>query len=160
MAANTRATGTDTEVRMGPLALFTLMVVLGLALLAVLSASTANATLVMAQRRADATTQLYLDETAAQAFVAELDGQLAAGASDTEALAAARDAALDTAPGQLQVTTSAAGGSYQATFDAGNGRQLDIALHLEEDGSLCVDRWRMTTVVNDEPPMGNLLGSS
>ena len=159
--ARTRLGGSDTEVRMGPLALFTLMILLGLAVLAVLSASTANATLVMAQRRADATSQLYLDETAAQTFVATLDELLASGSDGQDALRGATEAALATAPNQLQVSGSlGADGSYQATFDAGNGRHLDITVSFGEDGRLAISKWRMTTVVNDEPTMGNRFGSS
>ena len=66
MAGTRRATGSSEDVRMGPVALFTLMATICLAVLAVLALSTANATQALAQRRADATTQLYLDETAAQ----------------------------------------------------------------------------------------------
>lgn len=153
------------NVRMGPLALFTLVAVLCLATLAVLSLSTANATLTMAQRRATATTQLYLDEAAAQTFMATLDEQLAAGASDEDALAAAREAALGSVDSgtadQLQVSASNPdAGLFQASFDCGNGRHLDVTLHRETDGSLSVQAWRMTTVQNDEPLMGALLGSS
>lgn len=159
--ARTRMGGSSSEVRMGPLALFTLMILLGLALLAVLAASTANATLVMAQRRADATEQLYLDETAAQTFLARLDELVAAGTTGQDALRLASEAALDTAPDRLQVSTNlGTDGSYLATFDAGNGRQLDITVSFGEDGRLAVQKWRMTTVVNDEPTMGNLFGSS
>ena len=72
------------------------------------------------------------------------------------AIPAARDLQGDL---QLQVSTDAIGDTYSASFDCGNGRQLEIALIKDGDGDLRVQRWRMTTVVNDEPMMGNLLGS-
>ena len=164
--ASRKATTNDSEVRMGPLALFTLMAVICLAVLAVLALSTSNATMALAQRRADATDQLYLDEAAAQTFVATLDEQLATGADDQTALDRATDASLAIPAArdlqgdlQLQVSTDAIGDTYSASFDCGNGRQLEIALIKDGDGDLRVQRWRMTTVVNDEPMMGNLLGS-
>ena len=145
---------------MGPLALFTLVTVLCLAVLAVLAISTANATNALALRRANATTQLYLDETAAQTFVATLDEQLAQGSSPDTASQMASEAARVATSDQVTVTASYSGTTHTASFDAGNGRQLDIELNVEEDGSLSVQKWRMTTVVNEEPPMGNLFGSS
>ena len=162
-----RITATDEHVRMGPLALFTLVTVLCLAVLAVLAVSTANATLALSQRRAEATTQLYLDETAAQTFLAALAegaaGQPAAAdatdPTDDPALAAAIDAATTATGGQVDVSATRDGDTISASFDCGNNRELDIALSLQADGSVLVDRWRMTTVVNEEPAMGDLFGS-
>ncbi len=154
----------DTEnVRMGPIAIFALIAVLSLATLAVLAASTAHATLSLSQRRAVATTQLYLQEEAAQTFVATLDAGLAQGMPDKEAIAAACDAAGSvSASTETPITVSASGThpNYTASFDCGNGRLLNIALHYTTDGALSIDQWRMTSVVNEEPTLGNLLGSS
>ena len=169
MMAKVRTGSAGTEnVRMGPLALFTLMAVICLAVLAVLALSTSNATVALAERRAEATTQLYLDEAAAQVFVAELDGQVAEMGNSTSGLQAAVDqattAALDSVPAdsqrKLSIRTNIDGEAVNASFDCGNGRQLDITIAWEPDGTLSVQRWRMTTVVNEEPAMGNLLGSS
>ena len=159
MMATRRTTTTD-NVRMGPLAIFTLMAVMGLAVLAVLAITTANATLSLAQRRADATSELYLDETSAQTFVAALDEALAGGETGEGALTAATRAATEAGQGGVVVSASEQDGAYAATFDCGNGRQLIIALTYRQDGSLGVDEWRMTTVVNEEPAMGDLFGSS
>lgn len=148
------------NVRMGPLALFTLMAVMGLAVLAVLAITTANATLSLAQRRASATSELYLDETAAQTFTAVLDEALATGTSSEDALAAATRAATEAGQGRVDVAANQQDGAYAATFDCGNGRQLIIALTYRQDGTLGVEEWRMTTVVNEEPAMGELFGSS
>ena len=60
----------DDNVRIGPISLFTLIIVICLAVLAVLTFATANATYIMTQRQATATTELYLDEQAAQEFMA------------------------------------------------------------------------------------------
>lgn len=65
------------HVRIGPLSLFALIIVICLAVLSVLAFSSANASLVMSQRQATATVELYLDETAAQEFLAGVDDVLA-----------------------------------------------------------------------------------
>ena len=173
--ARTRTSGSGTEnVRMGPLALFTLMAVICLAVLAVLALSTSNATIALALRRQGATTLLYLDETAAQTFVAELDGQIAETRKSSDSLDSsvleaaveqATDVALDVekfrdATPLLNISTTIDGDIVNASFDCGDGRQLDISITWEADGTLSVQRWRMMTVVNEEPAMGNLLGSS
>ena len=145
---------------MGPLALLTLVAVVSLAVLAVLSVSTANATLARAERRATATTELYQDEAAANVFLAELEAQLAADVSDGPAISAAQEAAASEADGAVEVTTSRDGDACHATFDCGNGRMLSITVIIGNDGSVRVQEWRVTTVQNDEPTMGELLGSS
>ena len=173
--ARTRASVSGTEnVRMGPLALFTLMAVICLAVLAVLALSTSNATISLALRRQGATTQLYLDETAAQTFVAELDGQVTEARRTSDpldssvleaAVAQATDVALDIekyqdAQPRLNISTTIDDDIVNASFDCDNGRKLDISITWEADGTLSVRRWRMMTVVNEEPAMGDLLGSS
>lgn len=149
------------NVRMGPLALFTLTSVICLAVLAVLAVSTANATMALAQRRADATTQLYLDEAAAQAFLASLDTGKK-GTFTRAAVKAAKQAALESVSAEdteLTITTSLKSRrTLTASFSCGDGRQLDITLYKKKDGSISVRRWRMMAVVNDEPTIGNLFG--
>ena len=162
--ASTRRGATE-SLRMGPVALFTLVAVICLAVLAVLALSTGQSTLSLAQRRASATTQTYRDETAAQTWLAELDErvQAADGKVDDDAIQAATDAAYGTDTtdvGSLNITTSRDGDAVLASFDVGNGRQLDIRIRYDGEGTLHVEQWRITSVVNDEPAMGNLLGSS
>ena len=55
----------EENVRIGPVSVFTLIIIICLAVLAVLTISTANASLVLSQRQAVAAHELYLDETAA-----------------------------------------------------------------------------------------------
>ena len=65
MAAPNRRNFTD-NVRIGPLSVLTLVGILCMAVLAVLSVSTSNASLVIAQRQAHAISDSYLAEAAAQ----------------------------------------------------------------------------------------------
>jgi hypothetical protein len=69
------------SVRIGPISLFTLIIILCLAVLAVLSLTTARAELSITERQAQTTTETYVLETAGQEFVAAVDAALAEGGS-------------------------------------------------------------------------------
>lgn len=99
------------SVRIGPISLFTLIIILCLSVLAVLSVTTARAELSITERQAATTSETYGLETAAQTFVAEVDGALAQG----------DDAALDAV---LERYGIAAGGTGSAA-DAGGGADGD-----------------------------------
>jgi len=165
MAAE-RTTESD-NVRMGPISLFTLIIVLCLAVLSVLSVSTSNASLTMAQRRATATTELYLDETAAQAFMAYMDDELAgiraAGGTGAQGLAAVDSNlamicanAKATARGDVTVTASVKGDTVNAEFTCENGRTLIVQATIRDDCTYRIEKWKMTAVQNEEPTTGGL----
>lgn len=155
------------NVRIGPISIFTLVIVLCLAVLAVLAFSTGNASLVMAQRQADATTQLYLDEAAAQEFVAQADARLAgvrdAGGGQRDATRAvagsltqmveAAEAAVD---GHVEATASIDGEVLEAEFNCSNGRMLQVRASILDDATLRIDKWKMTAVQNEPEPDGQL----
>lgn len=67
------------SVRIGPISLFALIIILCLAVLAVLSVTTARAELSTTERQATTTTETYQLEMAAQGLVAEVDGALGEG---------------------------------------------------------------------------------
>ncbi|MCI8425584.1 MAG: hypothetical protein HFJ72_08010 [Adlercreutzia sp.] len=67
------------SVRIGPISLFALIIILCLAVLSVLSLSTASSELRTSERQAQTTTETYQLETVGQAFLAELDGALKSG---------------------------------------------------------------------------------
>ena len=67
------------SVRIGPISLFTLIIVLCLAVLTVLSVTTSLAELSTTERQAATTTETYQLETAGQQFVADVDAALAEG---------------------------------------------------------------------------------
>ena len=64
------------NVGIGPVSLFALIIIVCMATLAMLTVSTAHSSLVLSQRQAEATQELYLSETAAQTFLADLDEML------------------------------------------------------------------------------------
>lgn len=96
------------SVRMGPISLFTLVITLCLAVMALLAFTTGRAELALTQRQQTATTDLYANEAAAQQFVAALDSRLAqlrqgGDPRQEEALGAAVDAAVVAATGAADV---------------------------------------------------------
>ncbi|MDO4399664.1 MAG: S4A5 electrogenic sodium bicarbonate cotransporter 4 [Coriobacteriia bacterium] len=159
--------GRADNVRIGPISLFTLIIVLCMAVLAVLSFSTAHASLVMADRQATATSELYLDEVAAQEFVAAVDARLAAvrassgnGAAGTQAVSDAlvslRDAAQDAVNGQVEATAGMSDSTVTARFECQNGRTLYIAITILSDATYRIDTWKMSAVQNEAQPEGSL----
>lgn len=155
------------NVRIGPISLFTLIIVLCMAVLAVLSFSTAHASMVMAERQATATSELYLDEVAAQEFVAGIDDELAkvraADANGTagvkavsEALIPLRDAAQAAVRNQVEVTAGISGPTVTARFECQNGRTLYIAITILSDATYRIDTWKMSAVQNEAQPEGSL----
>ena len=87
---------TNGSVRIGPISLFTLVIILCLAVMAVLSATTAQATYSAAEKQALFTNDTYQNEQAAQSAVAVIDAALedvrASGGGLDEALAAVDEA--------------------------------------------------------------------
>lgn len=67
------------SVRIGPISLFTLIIILCLSVLAVLSLTTARAELSITERQAATTTETYQLEQAGQKFLSEVDGALKQG---------------------------------------------------------------------------------
>ena len=155
------------DVRIGPLSVFTLIVVICMAVLAVLAFSTANASLTMTQRQAEATTEMYLDESAAQQFVAGIDDALApvreADGTGSEgvnavrgALVSLRDAAQDASGGRVTAVASVVDNEVRAEFACKNGRTLSIVVTIRDDATFRIDKWKMTAVQNEAEPAGKL----
>lgn len=132
-------------VRIGPISLFALIAVLCLATLAVLSISTARASMTLAEMQADSVIQQYAAESAAQDLVAQVDA--IGGSPSGDALASA--AAKAQASAQEGITVSAAldGANVTASFACPNGRLLDIEL-APQDGGWRIVKWNLVAKVN------------
>ena len=52
--------------------------------------------------------------------------------------------------------TNVSGQQVRAEFSCANGRTLKIVVTVLPDGTYRIDKWKMTAVVNEEQPMGNL----
>lgn len=119
------------SVRMGPVSLFALIIALCLAVMAVLSISTAKATYASTQRLADSTTELYTLEQSGQQFVANIDAALANAYghdSGVAALEAAGDGLLEGAQNDSVHASLLVG-------DAASGASTDGAADSSADGA-------------------------
>ena len=173
------------SVRIGPVSVFALVVILGLAVLAVLSAATAHASYTEAQAQANFTRSAYVNDAAAAQALADIDAALADAASAREATtldaewgdAAATSstsapdlnaamAAISAVLPQGQVAdgctaeSSVDGASVHMTFSTEDGRTLDVELTVRDDLTYSLERWAVTTAWNQEPEETKLWQSS
>ena len=114
------------SVRIGPISLFTLIIILCLAVLAVLSITTARAELSITERQAATTTETYQLEVQGQEFVAAVDGALASGGETAlEAVLAEYGIAVTAAPA----------GDAAAAAPAGAGAGAEGGEAIEDETS-------------------------
>lgn len=147
----------NNSVRMGPISLFTLVVVLCIAVMSVLCFSLAHSSLTVAQRQADFATDSYANESAGQEFVAAVDEVLAGLRADAgsgaasgkavvigkkSALAALKARGADLAPG---ATLSFGSDSVTADFLLPSSRRLYVELAIGDDATYRVIQWKQTT---------------
>ena len=125
------------SVRIGPISLFTLIIVLCLAVLTVLSVTTSLAELSTTERQAATTT-----ESVGQQFVADIDAALAEGTLE-DVLQRYSDSAVR--DGEL----------ISATFSMESGRTLAIVLRIQND-TYTIEQWKVTTEWTDDGTGENL----
>jgi len=138
-------------VRMGLITLFTLVIMLSLAVMAVLSITTSKAQLTMAQRYATSTSDAYDLETKGNEFLASLDSVLAqhraAGAtlSDASGELSASVASIGTTATTQDIvaTASMQGSSVSASFVNKDGRQLSVTVALNNDLTYSISQWKL-----------------
>ena len=162
------------SVRMGPISIFTLVIVLCLAVLAVLSITTARADAALAARQASFTQDDYANERVAQTFAAEAADVLATLAPSTapedaaHALAAAapelaaRTEASAPAGTTVTATTSAGGDATVSTgataadaalvltVAAPSGRTLTATFAVDSGAALTVTSWQPATTWTED----------
>ena len=129
------------SVRIGPISLFTLIIVLCLAVLTVLSVTTSLAEL-STERQAATTTETYQLESVAQQFVADIDAALAEGTLE-DVLQRYSDSVVR--DGEL----------ISATFSMESGRTLAIVLRIQND-TYTIEQWKVTTEWTDDGTGENL----
>lgn len=165
MMAAQRRRFTD-DVRIGPVSVLALIAILSMAVLAVLSISTAHASLVISQKQANAISDSYLAEAAAQDFVAEIDAELNSARRSGQSASAANvvQAALPViaqhaqgeVDGQVAVSASMEDGTVKADFACDGARTLSIAVTIKQDGTMRIDKWSMAAIQNTAEPAGAL----
>ena len=143
--------GSNSTVRIGPISLFTLVIILCLAVMAVLSATTAQATYTAAEKQALFTDDTYANESAAQSTVAAIDAALASvrdAGSGLDAALAAVDKALPTDAASAQRD----GASVFLTFTTPSGRTLDVELTIKANATYEISQWKATTQWTNDGP--------
>ena len=128
------------SVRIGPISLFTLIIVLCLAVLTVLSVTTSLAELSTTERQA--ATETYQLESVGQQFVADIDAALAEGTLE-DVLQRYSDSAVRD------------GDLISATFSMESGRTLAIVLRIQND-TYTIEQWKVTTEWTDDGTGENL----
>lgn len=143
---------TNGSVRIGPISLFTLVIILCLAVMAVLSATTAQATYSAAEKQALFTNDTYQNEQAAQSAVAVIDAALegvrASGDGLDEALAAVDEA--------LPADAQRDGSRVLMTFASSSGRTLDVELTITANATYEISQWKATTQWTNDGPGATL----
>lgn len=114
------------SVRIGPVSVFALVVILGLAVLAVLSAATAHASYTEAQAQADFTRSAYVNDAAAAQALADIDAALAKAASAREVTT------VDAEWGDADATAAMSAENAEAENDSGSTRGEQGAANAEQ----------------------------
>ena len=115
------------SVRIGPVSVFALVVILGLAVLAVLSAATAHASYTEAQAQADFTRSAYVNDAAAAQALADIDAALAKAASAREVTT------VDAEWGDADATAAMSAENAEEENDSGSTRGEQGAANAEQD---------------------------
>lgn len=156
---------------MGPISLFTLVMVLCMATLCVLCVATAHATLKMSERSAAATQATYRNEQAAQLWLAsivqhsnptqddldEANEKAQAGFMDSANVAVDSEIIpVGDAVSQLglegEVDARSFRSAVKASFQTGSGKLLDVVVALRRGGGYQVLAWKATAQLSEEPP--------
>lgn len=155
------------NVRIGPISIITLISVICMAVLAVLAVSTSSASTTISQRQADAMQALYADECAGQEFVASVDDVLAQAREEGDTPKRAANAvereldaicekARAAANGDITCTASVNGRQVTAEFVCDNTRQLNVMLVINDDVTMSVQQWKMTSAQQAPQSAGQL----
>ena len=150
--SNEGVNSTNGSVRIGPISLFTLVIILCLAVMAVLSATTAQATYSAAEKQALFTNDTYQNEQAAQSAVAVIDAAL----EDVRASGGGLDEALAAVDEALPADAQRDGSRVLMTFASPSGRTLDVELTITSNATYEISQWKATTQWTNDGPGATL----
>lgn len=162
------------RMRLAPISIFTLVMVLCIAVLCMLSFSSSKASATLSERQAKTVTSLYLNERCAQTALSMIDGAMhASGVSgsaalmdsiekafpEIEALCDGVDISLSTVSPAEGVAQAGVEGTIDPASMAGcvtagysiDGRyELDTVIGIFQDASYQILSWKATTVLMEE----------
>lgn len=129
------------SVRMGPISIFTLIVLLSLAVLGVLTIATAQASYASAEKQVSFTTDTYQNEIAGNDLVALVDEELTKARSN----GADRASALSSLTKKLPDNASIENNAIHAEFIEESGRTLTIVLEVTNGVKYSIAQWKTST---------------
>lgn len=155
------------NVRIGPISVITLIIVICMAVLAVLAASTSHASSTIAERQAEGYQTMYLNELAGQEFVAGIDDALApvrrVSGSAAEGAAAVKQSldkicanARAAADGRVDCVADIKGNTVTAEFVCEDTRRLNVAITIRDDATYRIEEWKSTSAQQDAQTTGTL----
>lgn len=134
------------SVRMGPISLLALVILICLAVLAILAIATANATYETTNKQGSFVSSSYENETAAQEFLADVDGALARVRQNGGDGASAVMELAETAPTGATIE----GATVTAQFSSRDGRTLTISIEITDEATYTITEWKTSTRLSDK----------
>lgn len=131
---------TTATIRMGPVTIFTLLIIVCLATLSVLALTTARASYAAAEKQNAGVQATYDVERQGQEFVAKVDAQLATARAAGQTPTAAVSALKSRFGSELTVE----GTTVTSTFDS-DSRELTVQLEIKSDLTYQVTEWTVVT---------------
>lgn len=138
-------------VRMGPISIFALIILICLAVMAVLTISTAQATYSAAEKQMLFTDDTYENERAGQELVKLVDETLAPLRTSGGTVGGAVAALEEVLPEGAFVEDS----SVYARFVADSGRALTVTIAIRDDLDYSITNWQASTQWTEDPSSGN-----
>lgn len=129
------------SVRIGPISIFALIVLLSLAVLGVLTLTTAQASYASAEKHIVFTTDTYKNEIAGNDLVALVDEELKTARDQGMSRASALTALKSKLPKEARIEEN----NVYAEFVTESGRTLTIMLEVTESVRYSVYQWKATT---------------
>lgn len=153
----------NTNVRIGPISLITLISILILAVMSMLCVTTTRANYAMATRQAESTAETYALDAVAQDALSQVDAVLKTSASAqgaatsinsqgaaiaTSALASTAEAGITT--DDLSAEVTADGTNVQIKVTAASGKALNAEVELLDDRTYSINEWKTTTAWEEQ----------
>lgn len=141
-------------VRIGPITIFTLLIILCLATLSVLALVTSRASYASAQKQSAGVQDTYDVERQGQGFTAQMDGRL----SESKAAGQDRSAAIDALRRDFGSQIDISGNTITTTFDSGT-RELTVQIEITNDLTYQITEWTVATNSNTDENVNLWSGS-
>ena len=141
------------SVRMGPVTLISLVVILCLAVLCVLSLTTARASHAQTQRQAEFISATYLNEAAGQDYLQLVDDTLVQASKEKKNLSGAMDMIRAASPSVAQIGKDTVLIAFKTSQ---TDRLLHIKITVHDDLTYSVDQWKTSVKWSPENNQGNI----